>query len=131
MKYDHPRITVGEPAPGHYIIDNLPSCRAESERGLVVAPMTCYISPAIPSDLLRAILAERELTEGTPTDPSTNPAAPEPPPTQEGAPSGGSDGDTRDTPPAVVPESGQSSAEGVKDSKPKNKAKKATEGGNE
>jgi hypothetical protein len=60
MNYEHSQITVTEPAPGHFAISNIPACRATTDEGIVVAPSDCYISPAVPTELLKAIIAERE-----------------------------------------------------------------------
>jgi hypothetical protein len=60
MNYEHPQIIVTEPAPGHFAISNIPACRATTDEGIVVAPSDCYISPAVPTELLKAIIAERE-----------------------------------------------------------------------
>jgi hypothetical protein len=62
MNYEHPTITVTSPAPGHFVIANLPMCRVSTDEGTVVAPDYCYITPDVPTDLLKAIIAERERT---------------------------------------------------------------------
>lgn len=60
FNYEHPTIVVEFPAPGHYSIRGLPqqSVFVEGE-GHIVAPDICYISPAVPDDVLEAILRDR------------------------------------------------------------------------
>jgi hypothetical protein len=59
MKYEHPRITVSSPAPGHYFINNIPASNAPTDEGLLVSPDVVHIPPSLPSDLLLAIVEAR------------------------------------------------------------------------
>jgi hypothetical protein len=59
MKYEHPRITVSSPAPGHYFIANIPASNAPTDEGLLVSPDVVHIPPSLPSDLLLAIVEAR------------------------------------------------------------------------
>lgn len=71
MKYEHPAIVVNEVAPGHFVISNILPCRVDTENGTIVAPNSCYISPAIPTELLEAIVAERMVAkDSAPAEPT-------------------------------------------------------------
>jgi hypothetical protein len=59
MKYEHPRIAVSSPAPGHYFIANIPASNAPTDEGLLVSPDVVHIPPSLPSDLLLAIVEAR------------------------------------------------------------------------
>ena len=59
MQYDHPTLKVSSPAPGHYVIEGLPSASTSTEEGRLVHPLTVHIPPALPSDLLLAIVEDR------------------------------------------------------------------------
>jgi hypothetical protein len=60
MKYNHPQIQVEKVAPGHYSVTGIPAQTFFKEgEGHTVAPNTLYISPAVPDELLEAILADR------------------------------------------------------------------------
>ncbi len=59
MDYDHPTLKVSSPAPGHYVIEGLPSASTSTEEGRLVHPLTVHIPPALPSDLLLAIVEDR------------------------------------------------------------------------
>ncbi len=59
MDYDHPHLKVSSPAPGHYVIEGLPSASTQTEEGRLVHPSSVHIPPALPSDLLLAIVEDR------------------------------------------------------------------------
>jgi hypothetical protein len=63
-KFRHPTITIETPAPGHYAIKGVQSPKQYIEgSGWVVAPDTCYVSPGVPDEALKAILADRKAAE--------------------------------------------------------------------
>jgi hypothetical protein len=56
MKYDHPSITIEEPAPGYLVIrGHQPKNVFVDGIGHFVPPDACVITKEIPADLLRAI----------------------------------------------------------------------------
>ena len=63
MKYQHPTISLDQPVPGQYIITgHAPAAYFIEEVGHVVPGQECHITPEIPSELLQAILDERDET---------------------------------------------------------------------
>ena len=59
MKTEYENLKVTSPAPGHYIIDGLPSGHTQTEEGRLVHPMSVHIPPTLPSGLLLDIIRDR------------------------------------------------------------------------
>ena len=61
MKYEHPTIRIDEPLPGHYLISGYhPAAVFVPDVGHIVPLRECYIAPELPTETLRAIIADRE-----------------------------------------------------------------------
>ena len=61
----HGNIVIESPAPGHFVILGHCPASVQTDGGLVVPLDVCYITPEIPSDVLREIVNLRE--GGTPS----------------------------------------------------------------
>jgi len=59
MKYTHPKLIIEQPAPGHYVIRGHNPASVQTDEGRVVPLDQCYITPEVPSEVLQAILADR------------------------------------------------------------------------
>jgi len=59
MKTEYDNLKVSSPAPGHYIIEGLPTGQTQTEEGRLVHPMSVHIPPSLPSGLLLEIVNDR------------------------------------------------------------------------
>jgi hypothetical protein len=64
MKTQYDNLKVSSPAPGHYIIDGLPTGSTQTEEGRLVYPMSVHIPPSLPSELLLEIVKDRGAVPG-------------------------------------------------------------------
>jgi molybdopterin-guanine dinucleotide biosynthesis protein A len=65
MIHTHGNIVIESPAPGHFVILGHCPASVQTDNGLVVPLDVCYISPEIPTDILREIINLRN--GGTPS----------------------------------------------------------------
>jgi hypothetical protein len=59
MQTQYDNLKVSSPAPGHYIIEGLPTGSTQTEEGRLVHPMSVHIPPSLPSGLLLEIVNDR------------------------------------------------------------------------
>ena len=60
IKFNHDKVVIEEPAPGHFLIrGHAPRPVFVEGEGHVVPPETCYVAPEVPSEALLAILEAR------------------------------------------------------------------------
>jgi hypothetical protein len=59
MKTQYDNLKVSSPAPGHYVIEGLPTGSTQTEEGRLVHPMSVHIPPSLPSGLLMEIVKDR------------------------------------------------------------------------
>ena len=64
MKTQYDNLKVSSPAPGHYIIEGLPTGQTQTEEGRLVHPMSVHIPPSLPSGLLLEIVNDRGAVPG-------------------------------------------------------------------
>lgn len=60
MKYQHPKVVIEQPAPGHYILKgHTPRSVFIEGEGRLCPPDFVHITPEVPTDALEAIIEDR------------------------------------------------------------------------